>query len=114
MGEIVGVVKDFHFQSMRNKIEPLVLFILPDDHMSRMTVRIKPGFEGEAVPYIEDVFEKHFPDIQYSYSFIENYLNRYYVGEKNYSRYLFHLPYCYSDCLFRIIWSGILYCPTKS
>lgn len=82
MGKIIGVVKDFHFQSMRNKIEPLVLFLFPPERLSKITVRIKPGLEKEAVPCIEGLYKKHFPDVQYSYSFIENYLNGYYVGEK--------------------------------
>lgn len=82
MGKIIGVVKDFHFQSMRNKIEPLVLFLFPPERLSRITVRIQPGSEKETIAFIEDVYKKHFPDVQYSYSFIENYLNRYYVGEK--------------------------------
>ncbi len=81
-GEIIGVVKDFHFQSLRNKIESLTLLIAPNDWMSRISVKVKEGTTESVIPFIEETYKKNFPDIQFTYSFIEDYLKTHYVGEE--------------------------------
>lgn len=80
-GKIIGVVKDFHFQSLKKKIEPLTMFYQPDSWMSRITIRYAEGTEKETIPYIEETFNKHFPDVDFNYSLLEDYLNRYYVSD---------------------------------
>ena len=45
-GTVIGVVKDFHFESLREKISPLVMFIMPD-RFRRITVRLA-GVDLEA------------------------------------------------------------------
>ncbi len=80
VGQIIGVVKDFHFQSLRNKIEPLTLFIA-EDWINRITVRYEPGKEQEAIAYVEKVWQDHFPDVQYNYEFINDYLRTFYKAE---------------------------------
>lgn len=39
--EVIGVVDDFHYQSLRRQVEPLVLY--PDDVMDRVYVRLDAG-----------------------------------------------------------------------
>ncbi|HTF20935.1 MAG TPA: ABC transporter permease, partial [Chryseolinea sp.] len=44
-GKIIGVMKDFHFKSLHNAIEPLILHIVPD-RIRFLTVRIEAGDFG--------------------------------------------------------------------
>ncbi len=80
-GQIIGVVKDFHFQSLKNKIEPLAL-ILAETWINRITVRYADGREKEAIEHVENTWKKHFPGVQFSYSFIHDYLTTFYKSEQ--------------------------------
>ena len=79
-GTIIGVMKDFHFQSLKNKIEPLVIFIA-EDWMSRISIRFKDGKGQETIAFVEKTWKDHFPDVQFNYSFINEYLQAYYNDE---------------------------------
>jgi len=79
-GQILGVMKDFHFQSLRNKIEPLALFMY-EDWMNRITVRYAQGKDKEAIQFVENTWNDHFPDVQFSYSFIHDYITTFYKAE---------------------------------
>lgn len=54
VGQIIGVVKDFHFQNIHNKIEPLVIYI-PEFPLRTINFRIKEGRETEARIAIENI-----------------------------------------------------------
>jgi putative ABC transport system permease protein len=79
-GKILGVMKDFHFQSLRNKIEPLTLFI-KKDWMSRISIKYSPDKEKESIQYVEKIWNDHFPDVAFTYSFINDYLAKFYRAE---------------------------------
>jgi len=80
-GEIIGVVKDFHFKSMRNQIEPLTLFVADHDWMGKISIRYEEGYDKEVKEFVEQTWYTHFKDINFDYSYISEYLNRYYVDE---------------------------------
>jgi ABC-type antimicrobial peptide transport system, permease component len=54
IGQVIAVVKNFHFQSVHNVIEPFII-IVPNFPLPNMNVRIKPGKEKEAYTAIEKV-----------------------------------------------------------
>jgi len=80
VGRVIGVVKDFHFQSLRNKIEPLTLFLY-EDWMNRISIRYEEGKQKEAIAFVEKTWKDHFPDIQFNYEFINDYLRTFYKAE---------------------------------
>jgi len=53
MMKVVGVVKDFHFKSLHNKIEPVVFFISPQPRYL-VTCRISDHNQKESIAFIED------------------------------------------------------------
>jgi putative ABC transport system permease protein len=81
-GEIIGVMKDFHFQSLKNKIEPLTLFFADTNDIGRISIKLVGNFPKETIGFIEDTWNKHFPNIQFTYTFIEDQLKSHYVGEQ--------------------------------
>jgi len=80
-GTIIGVMKDFHFQSLKNNIEPLTVF-LKEDWMNRISIRFEPGKEQEAIAFVEATWKDHFPEVQFNYSSINDYLKTYYNAEE--------------------------------
>jgi putative ABC transport system permease protein len=73
-GEIKGIVKDFHFSSLHEKIGPLVMFNQPDQY-NFIFIKLKPGNVSFALKQVADVgrivtphrpFEFEFVDQQYA------------------------------------------------
>jgi len=82
---IVGVIKDFHFASLHNKIEPLVLEYRPiwTDYLF---VRVESGRFGEALEFLRQKFDEVAPDHMFSYVFQDEFFNRNYnIENRSYS-----------------------------
>jgi len=58
---IIGVLRDFHFKSLHNKIEPLILFQKSDQNYV-MFLRINNLNIQKSITYIEDIYNKHSSD----------------------------------------------------
>lgn len=64
-GQVVGVVKDFHFQPFQLAIEPMFLRIY-NEYTSRygnVIVKLKPGYDRKTMVYIEDQLAEHLPTL---------------------------------------------------
>ena len=75
---IIGVLKDFHFKSLHNRIEPLILFQRPDRNYV-MFLRINSQNIQESITYIENVYIRYSSDNRdFYYKFLnEDYENLY-------------------------------------
>ncbi len=80
-GRIIGVMKDFHFKSMKSQIEPLTIFIA-NDWMNRISVKCRPGHDQECIGLVESAWKKHFPNVDFQYEFLTGYLKAYYKDEQ--------------------------------
>ncbi len=84
-GTIIGITNDFHFNSLHNKIEPLLLRIPePEEVNSRcsaLSIRIKPNSLPQSLDYIEKTWKSYFPDESFDYSFIDEKLKTNYLYE---------------------------------
>lgn len=84
-GTIIGVTNDFHFNSLHNKIEPLIFFIPePENVNSRCTslsMRIKPNSIPQSIDYIEKTWKSFFPNENFDYYFIDDKLKANYLSE---------------------------------
>ncbi|HEX2608021.1 MAG TPA: FtsX-like permease family protein, partial [Flavisolibacter sp.] len=79
-GQIVGVVKDFHYKSMHDKIEPLVLQIYPPA-FSKVAVRIKTDGIPNALEHIKKVYATFSPDYPLVYNFLDERFDSMYSSE---------------------------------
>lgn len=76
--KVIGVVKDYHFASLKEQISPLVLTQDPNYGLQSLFIKLNEGNTAEAVKKIETVFRKHVPFMPFDYSFEEeNNLMRY-------------------------------------
>jgi putative ABC transport system permease protein len=76
--KVIGVVNDFHFASLHNKIEPL-LFRFNDKSPAYLFLKVLPSEVG----VVKSVWSKFFKDIPFEYRFVdENFEKQYRQDEK--------------------------------
>lgn len=68
--EIIGVVKNFHFQSLHEQIEPMN-FRIDNDGPSMIIAKIKRGKEKEALSSLESLYKKFNPGLTFNYKFLD-------------------------------------------
>jgi putative ABC transport system permease protein len=78
---IVGVVKDFHFQSLREQVEPLFMY-MNRDRIYTLLVRIKAGAASDAVSHTEKTWKKIIPAFPFEYGFLDKEFETLYVAEE--------------------------------
>jgi hypothetical protein len=81
-GRVIGVMKNWHYHSVRTKIEPLVLVTAPIDWLSHMVVRIAPGDISQTMSGIEETWNKVIPGYPFDYQFVDEDLDRMYRTEE--------------------------------
>jgi putative ABC transport system permease protein len=81
-GLIVGVMKDFNFQSLRSKVEPLALWIWPDKYFSYIFFRVRPGNLHQTLAGIENTWKKVMPLYPFDYHFIDQEIEKTYNVEE--------------------------------
>ncbi len=80
-GQVIGVVKDFHFMSLHHDIEPFIMFINPGE-LAQMSVRIRPGNIGKTLDFLEATWDEYVPGSPFEYSFLDEHLGNLYRFEK--------------------------------
>lgn len=83
-GLVVGVVKDFHFESLHDEIIPLVLEVSPGG-FGYFAVRIENANLPATLSFIEDKWKDAFPNKGFEYTFLNETLNDTYLAEKRLS-----------------------------
>ena len=82
---IIGVVKNFHFQSLRDEITPLVIFSKEvfgaRSNMNYVAIRLKANEYQQAIKSIESKWKELVPDRPFRYEFLQDNLNRGYDEE---------------------------------
>ncbi|MEZ4903229.1 MAG: FtsX-like permease family protein [Spirosomataceae bacterium] len=80
-GYIVGVVKDFHFESLHQKIAPMVMFMRPA-WSGRLSVSVKTADMPSVVAHVEKVWKQFFPNNPFEYTFLDERFNDLYQAEQ--------------------------------
>ena len=80
-GKIIGVIKDFHFNSMHSAIEPLIIRL--DEHWpwGTILVRIQAGKTKEALDALEKIYKQLNPKFPFTYQFSDSEFAKLYAGE---------------------------------
>ncbi len=84
-GRVVGVVKDFHFKSFHQKIEPLVLHIFPAG-FNEFVVRIRPENSAATLSFLEQKWAKLAPNWPFDYKFLDDQFAKLYESEQAFGR----------------------------
>lgn len=79
--KVIGVVKDFHYNSLHNKIDPLII-LLSDQPNRHIYLRIRQENTTQTLAYIEEKWHEFCPTFPFDYKFLDDSLNRQYVAEQ--------------------------------
>ena len=81
-GPVIGVVKDFNFESLRSNIEPFVMLRQGSDGGQRlMIISIAPEGIRETLQHIRNLFAELDPTHPFEYTFLDEELDQLYVSE---------------------------------
>ncbi len=78
---VVGVMKDFHFRSLHERIGPLLFFIPRVDWMTMFSVRIRPENIPETLRFLEEKFKQLDPSHPFTYTFFDERMAQQYENE---------------------------------
>jgi putative ABC transport system permease protein len=81
-GKIAGVIKDFNFQPLRRKIEPLVIQWADLDWTNFLFLRIAPEGISETIETVRRTWARIMPNIPFSYQFLDDDFARMYRSEE--------------------------------
>ena len=81
MGTIIGVVKDFHFASMRQKIEPAIFYYNRLDHY-KLYIKITGKDAPKAIAALSGQWKKYNADFSFEYNFLDEAYNNLYKSEE--------------------------------
>jgi putative ABC transport system permease protein len=84
-GQIIGVVKDFHFESLHQEISPIVMFLSKTD-LSQISIRISPENIPQTMAFLKDIWAEMRPDFPFSYYFIDENFDQLYRSEEKLGR----------------------------
>lgn len=76
-GKVVGVAKNFHYRSMHNVIEPVVM-IYNTFPASTVTVRIRAA----SLTTVEQLWKSHFTGYPFNYAFLDDSFDKLYAGDQ--------------------------------
>lgn len=82
LGQIVGIAKDFNYNKLNLKVEPLFMSTPPENYWSEVNVKIKAGNLQNAVQEIETVWTSLFPQRPFEYEFLDQHFSRLYESEQ--------------------------------
>ncbi|SIQ98843.1 ABC transporter permease [Pontibacter lucknowensis] len=77
---IVGVVEDFHQNSLRDPIDPAIFYSGDSDYFFMMA-KVDLRQSEAALAHLEQVWQKAYPETVFHYEFMDETLNRFYRDE---------------------------------
>jgi len=78
--QIVGVVKDYHYRSLYDKVGPSFIEYSPNNENT--LVKIKAGTEQQTIARIKNAFSKYNHGLDFTYSFLDDDYNKLYASEQ--------------------------------
>lgn len=91
-GQVIGVVKNFHFQGLQHPIEPVVLLLRPS-YFSVITLKADMSDPQRTVAAVSALWKKHFPAALLEYNFVDKQLNDQYRSEEKFSQFFLYFSF---------------------
>ena len=85
LGYIVGIAKDFNFNSLHHPIETMFMFNTTNWGFGNLSVKINGSRTKEALAYIQSVWNKHCPGIPFDYQFLDDHFEEVYRADSQIS-----------------------------
>ena len=79
-GRVIGVVRDFHYESLRRQIVPIITYISLRG-ANTIAVRLAPGNPKEKIDHIQSVIDQYHPGFPLNYTFLDERIDALYRNE---------------------------------
>ncbi|MDO6429955.1 ABC transporter permease [Flavitalea sp. BT771] len=80
---IIGVIADYHSESLQKAIQPLVL--LPyRDRRGYYSIKVQAAEPAATIKAIKNIWDRHFPDDPYTYFFLDEFFSRQYTENQHF------------------------------
>jgi putative ABC transport system permease protein len=84
LGSIIGVAKDFNFNSLHYKINTLQMSVHPEWGYDEMSIKIDGARAEEAIAFVKNLWDKYI-EYPFDYSFLDEHFERLYRTDKQMS-----------------------------
>jgi putative ABC transport system permease protein len=78
--EIIGIIRDFNFESVDKPIDPLIITLMPGNWEGYLNVRLSGWGTEKTISYIENTWKKYTTEYPFLYFFLDDDFNRNYVS----------------------------------
>lgn len=82
--KVIGILKDFHFLSLREYVGPLVLFLRKSDGL--LSIRFRTENIAGLIDQLKQVWTTMAPDQPFAYSFMDDRFKRMYEAEQRFGK----------------------------
>ncbi len=82
VGYIIGIAKNFNFNSLHNKIETMFLFNCTQCGFSNISIKLKGGKTNEAIAFIQSTWRQVVPEHPLEYQFLDDHFNEVYRADE--------------------------------
>ena len=79
-GKIIGVVQDFHFESLHQEIAPVV-FLISSGRARSMALRINPAHQEETLTYLQEQWSYLRPGFPFTHYWVNERYSEQYSNE---------------------------------
>lgn len=81
---VVGVVEDYHYQSLQEKIQPIIHFCYVGDeyYYGHIAVRLQPGRTAEGLAALEEAYQSLNPYEPFGYYFLDEEFDKLYRAQE--------------------------------
>ena len=85
MGQVIGVVRDFNYQSLHTKVEPLSLRYEPRS-MSKLSIRIKSEDIPNTISFLRESWNELVPHYPFNYRFLDASFSNLYQSDARFGK----------------------------
>ncbi|GAA4461747.1 ABC transporter permease [Nibrella saemangeumensis] len=80
-GQIIGVTKDYHFESLHQTVAPIVMFLDPQ-RLFWASIHVAGKNLPNALAHIESIWKKNYPERPFAYEFLDQRFGQLYAREQ--------------------------------
>jgi len=81
-GKVIGVVKDFHFESLHQKIIPMIFFMPAQQFYGKISVKVDGNNTQQAVNTLATTWQNYLPQTPFDYKFLDKKFDALYRSEQ--------------------------------
>ncbi|MEO9801688.1 MAG: FtsX-like permease family protein [Reichenbachiella sp.] len=82
LGLIIGMTKDFNFNSLHHRVNTLALVIHTDWNYSELSIKLNGNNLQTGLNHLEQIWTEMIPDYPLEYSFLEDHMNGLYKSDR--------------------------------